>query len=119
MTKSKISNTEWGLVIAALFVIDGIQWLLIFFAIGFFLNEFIELFTAMSFTLYLWMRGEMDWQRMIAQIVAYLGGAATDGAAPLWGLDGIYQMLWSKGLEKAEEISPLAGKVVKTITKDK
>lgn len=101
--ESKITNVEWGLVIGALFTIDLIQivieWLMSWWGLGIILNWIIDLFVGMSLALYLQMRGQS-----MANPKRLLGLTATFVAElipvidelPLWGLDGIFNMVISK-----------------------
>lgn len=97
--KSKISNTEWILVIALLFTIDliqiGLEWILI----GVFVNWIIDLFVGMSFGLYLQLRGESmaNPKRLGGFALTFLLELIPGiDELPLWGLDGIFNMFLSK-----------------------
>jgi hypothetical protein len=95
--KPEIMNVEWALVIAALFAMDAIQWgLILLFGIGLILDPFIDIFVGLSFALYLWIRGQVTMHGIIALVVGFLGEEGSDGAIPLWGLEGLYQMFLSK-----------------------
>ncbi len=99
--KSKISNTEWWLVIGALATADLTMILLDFTGIGEFIDPFIDSFIAMAFPFYLHMRGQdMKNNKRIASIVAtWLIGLVSDGVFDFWFLDGLY----NKYLAKAED----------------
>jgi hypothetical protein len=96
--KSKISNIEWALVILALFMIDAIQFGLDWVGIGEAINWLVDIFVEMSFALYLYMRGERlgDWRRLADMAVTFFFEEITLSAIPLWGLEGIVNMLISK-----------------------
>ena len=97
--KSKISNTEWGLVIGALFTIDGVQIVLDLFVIGAVINRFIDIFVGLSFALYLQLRGQslVNPKRLLALLATFTGEMIpVVDALPLWGLDGIVNMSLSK-----------------------
>ena len=110
--KSKISNTEWGLLISALFVIDLIQIALdLLFQIGVVVNRFIDIFVGMALPFYLHIRGESmaDPKRLIGLLVTFVGEEIPDvDALPLWGLDGIYNFTLSKA---NKTIAKVVGKV--------
>ena len=101
--KSKISNVEWGLVIGALFAIDItqiiIEWLLGWIGIGIFINWIIDLMTGMSLALYLQLRGQsMVNPKRLAGIVGTFVAELIPivDQLPLWGMDGIFNMVISK-----------------------
>ncbi len=119
--ESKISNIEWGLVIGTLFTIDAIQivieWLLIWIAgASVIINICIDLAVGFGFGLYLQLRGES-----LANPKRLFGLLATFGfemiplvsELPLWGLDGIYNMMISKS-DKIIAVVPVAEKIVRT-----
>lgn len=105
-TESKISTIEWGLVIGALFMIDGVQivieWLMSWWGLGVFINWGIDLMVGMSLAFYLQWRGQS-----MANPKRLLGLLGTFGLEmiplidqlPLWGLDGIFNMVISKSDE--------------------
>lgn len=66
---SKISNTEWGLVIGFILTIEAVQALLDFFFIGPFVNPFITTFLLGAFPFYLKLRG-VKFDKEIAGIIA-------------------------------------------------
>lgn len=113
MQESKISNIEWGLLMGAGFVLDLGQWALILLGIGLLIDEFVDMFVAMSLALYLTIRGEMDMKRAGALILGWLGEAGSDGALPLWGLEIISLMLLSKRAKILGQIP--GGKVVESV----
>ena len=97
--ESKISNTEWGLLIGALLTVDLVQIGLDFLAIGLVLNRFIDIFVGMSLAFYLQIRGQSlaNPKRIIGIFVTFIGEQipAID-SLPFWCLDGIYNMTLSK-----------------------
>jgi hypothetical protein len=120
--KPKISNTEWGLVIGALFMVDMaqivIEWSFVWLAgASIFINFFIDLWVGMSLALYLHWRGQS-----VANPKRLFGILATFGfeiwpaidQLPLWTFDGIYNMLIYKS-ESLVKYVPLAQKVAKYI----
>ena len=117
MNESKISNTEWGLVIGALFMIDGVQVGLDLFVIGLIINRFVDIFVWLSFGLYLQLRGESlaNPKRLIGLVVTFLGEEipAAD-ALPFWGLDGLYNMFLSKSDKILSQVP--GGKAVASAT---
>jgi hypothetical protein len=122
--KSKISNTEWWLVIGALFTIDaiqiGIEWLLIWFAgTSVVVNFCIDLFVGMSFGFYLHWRGEnLANPKRLFGLLGTMGLEMIPGVdeLPLWGLDGIYNMIISKS-ERVIKNTPIVNNVVKFVPK--
>lgn len=95
---SKISNTEWGLLIGALMWIDLIQFFLDAFAIGALINRFIDIVVGMSLGFYFWLRGvKMDTKKVMSLIASFaLEEVPAIDALPLWSADGIATMLWDK-----------------------
>jgi len=87
---SKISNTEWGLVIGALLVIDGVQLLLDFLLIGPFFNGYIDLAVGMTFPIYMRLRGvTLDSKKVGGMVGTFLFEIIPGfDALPLWCLDG-------------------------------
>jgi len=98
----KMSTTEWGLFIGALAVIDLLQILLDLIAIGFILNEFIDIFIGMAMPFYLHLRGQdmTKPQRWGGMVVGLLLEMIFDGTFPFWCLDGIYFFLLARREEK-------------------
>jgi hypothetical protein len=103
----EISNTEWFLVISALFCIDISQIVLEWLAIGLFINWIIDLCVGMGFALYLQLRGQS-----LSNPKRAFGLAGTFlfeffpgiDELPLWGFDGIFNMVISKkAIKKAKE----------------
>jgi len=97
--ESKISNTEWGLVIGALLMIDLIQMVLEWLIIGLFINWIIDMFVGMSFALYLQLRGQSlaNPKRLFGLIGTFFAELIpVVDELPLWCLDGIFNMVISK-----------------------
>lgn len=117
--KSKISNTEWGLFIAALFCIDLIQifidiFFIWFMGINVYINFMIDMVVGMSIPLYLQLRGEsMKNPKRIFSLLATFGLEMIPLVSdlPLWGLDGIFLMTVSKS-DKMVKNAPMISKVV-------
>lgn len=103
--ESKISNVEWGLVISALFMMDLLQWGLILLLVGLAINEFIDMFVAMSLGLYLFLRGETDIKQVAVLVTGWFGEAASDGGLPLWGLVGLSILALSKSEKVLGQVS--------------
>lgn len=95
---SRISNTEWWLVVGAVGCIDLIQFILDFFAIGILVNRFIDIIVGMSLGLYFWMRGvKMDSKKVLTLIGAFVAEEVPVlDAAPLWTGDVLLTMTWDK-----------------------
>ena len=109
-TKKHLSNTEWGLVVGALLTVDLTMIVLDFFAIGFFIDPFIDSFIAMAFPFYMHMRGQdmTNSKRVVAAIITWLTAILSDGVLDFWWADGLYYMY----LDKAEaEMEKLEAKV--------
>jgi hypothetical protein len=119
--KTKISNIEWGLVIGALFAIDIMQviieWLLGWIVIGVFINWIIDLMTGMGLALYLQLRGQsITNPKRLAGIVGTFVAELIPvvDELPLWGMDGIFNMVISKSDEIVSKI-PGGSTVTSTI----
>lgn len=95
---SRISNTEWGLVIGAAAIIDFIQFILDFFAVGIVVNRLIDIGVGMSLAFYFWMRGvSMDSKKTLTLLGSFVGEEIPGlDAAPLWTGDVVATMLWDK-----------------------
>ncbi len=91
--KPKISRGQWWLIISVLLVIDLVQILLDFMAIGLVANSFIDIIVGMGFGLYLQMNGQSLAQPK--RLFALLGTLGLEfiplvNGLPLWVLDGLY-----------------------------
>lgn len=97
--KSKISNTEWFLVISFLFILDLLQVALDWMLIGFVLNPFLDGLIGMSFAFYLQMRGESlaNGKRAFGIIATFIIEMVPGlDELPLWGLDGLFNFFLSR-----------------------
>ncbi len=116
ITKSKISNTEWGLVLGAFLIIDLVQFLLdLFFESGVIINRFIDIGVEISYSFYLWIRGEVGsgsddmTMKVLGMVATFLGEEIPDlDALPFWSLDHCYNW-WlavqnNKKWEKQNEV---------------
>lgn len=103
--RSRISNTEWGLVIGGLLLVDIIQIVLdVAFQIGVIANRFIDVVVGGAFAFYLQVRGEKlsDPKRLIALIFTFLGEEVPEvDALPFWSLDGVYNFHLARQRNKA------------------
>lgn len=97
--RSKIGNLEWGLVIGALILVDIIQILLDFVAIGIAVNRGIDVIVGLALPFYLHIRGEkMGDPKRLFGFLATLGlefVPLVDGL-PLWSADGFYNLALAK-----------------------
>lgn len=102
--KSKISNTEWGLVFGAYLLLDLIQFLLdVFFQIGIVVNRFLDIIAGGALVFYLWIRGELKadpdnlTKKAIGLVATFLGEEIPDvDALPLWSADIAYNWFLAK-----------------------
>ncbi len=104
MGRSKISNTEWGMVIGALFIVDLIQvGLDLFFQVGVIANRFIDIVVGLAWPTYLYLRGvNMNVKRVGSIILSFAVEQVPDvDALPFWSADGVFIMLSVKITEKA------------------
>jgi hypothetical protein len=103
---SKISNTEWGLVIGAAVAIDIMQLILDIFAIGLIANRFIDIMIGISLPFYLKLRGvKTDWKKGGSMVVTFLLeflGLGID-ALPFWTGDVVLIMAFDRADKKKEE----------------
>ena len=99
---SRISNTEWGLVIGAVLVIDFLQVVLDLFVIGIFVNRFIDIVVGMALPFYFWCRGvKIDSKKVITWVSSFIGEEIPMlDAAPLWTGDVLATMAWDKAEKK-------------------
>ena len=73
---SKISNTEWGMAIAILLLIDLAQIGLDFVGIGIIANTFIDILVGMAWPTYLYLRGvNLKSVKMFGNIINFLYNA--------------------------------------------
>lgn len=102
---SKISNTEWGLVIGALLAIDVFQFILDMFVIGVVANRFIDMGVGMILPFYLKIRGvKLDKKKIGGMVGAFfLEMVPGLDALPLWSLDGVMNMVWDKADKKIHQ----------------
>lgn len=97
--RSRISNTEWGLVIGALLIIDIIQIVLTLLAIGLVVNRIIDVLVGMTFAFYLHIRGEklQDPKRLLGFLAAFVGEMIpVVDSFPLWSADGVYNFFLAR-----------------------
>src|SRR4051812_9051216 len=117
--ESKISNTEWGLVIGALAVIDLIQLLLdVAFGIGIIVNRFVDIAVGFFFGLYLQLRGQSlaNPKRFMGLLASFVGEEVpVVDALPLWTLDGFFNMSLAKAEEAISVVSPEAAEALKKV----
>lgn len=86
---SDISNTEWGLVIGLIAILDFVQFILDVLAIGLIANRLVDILIMLSLLFYFWMRGvEMD-LFVLGTLCAVMVGEEVPGldVAPFWTLD--------------------------------
>ena len=102
----KVSNAEWGLLIGAAFIIDMVELLLLFLAIGVVANEFIDVVVGMAFPLYFKLRGiKVTQKKALTWIGAYVAEALTDGILVIgWTIDIVLTMLMHKAEERLEKL---------------
>jgi hypothetical protein len=108
--KSNIITFEWGLLVGVLLLIDVIQIILNFLAVGVAVNRIINIIVALSLAFYLIIRGETKdpgtRNRIITIIIASFAAETVPilDSAPFWTIDGIYfWQLAKKRNKKAEE----------------
>lgn len=111
---SKISNTEWWLVIGALAVIDLVQIVLDIFVIGAVANRFIDFVVGISLPFYLKICGvKLDSKKIGGMVAAFfLEQIPGLDALPLWCLDGFTNMLWDKADKKKAELANKSREVI-------
>lgn len=111
---SKISNTEWGMAIGVLLLIDLVEaGLDLLFGIGAFTNPFIDLAVNLLWPTYLYLRGvNLKSVRMFGTLI--IGGALQEipGFDGFWTIEGVIIMLIVKAEEKIKEETGVdAGKI--------
>jgi hypothetical protein len=121
--KKHLSNTEWGLIVGFLAMIDLTMFLLDFTGIGEFVDPFADTFIAMAFPFYMHMRGQdmTNNKRVAGAIITWLTALFSDGFLDFWFVDALYY--WSldraaEELEKLENKVP-GGKMVGKIAENK
>lgn len=102
---SKISNTEWGMAIFALLLIDlseiGLDAL---FGIGAFTNPFIDLLVNMAWPTYLYLRGvNLKSAKNLATLLIGGGLQLIPGFDGFWAIEGTVIMFITKAEEKIKE----------------
>lgn len=101
--KSRISATEWGLVIGLMVCIDLMQIILDLFVVGVGVNRAIDIAVGMAFPFYLQIRGEKmgDPRRLLALLATFLGEMVPIvDAFPLWTADAVYNMFLARWRNK-------------------
>ena len=103
---SKISNTEWGLVIGALVIVDIAQFVLDMFVVGLIANRLIDFGVGMTLPFYLKIRGvKLDSKKIGGMIGSFLLEQIPGlDALPLWSLDGIMNMILDKADKKLPKL---------------
>ena len=102
--KPIVSSVEWWLVIAALALIDAIQILLDFLAIGLVFNRFLDLFVGPAFGLYLVLRNQIDGKMFFGLVVTFIGEEIPGlDVLPFWCLDGYYSMKRARAREQLQK----------------
>src|SRR3989304_866772 len=104
MNRSRISNTEWGILMGVMILIDITQVILDIFLIGLILNRFIDIIVGMALPFYLYMRGVKMTAKKIWSMVGSFGleFSGIGDVLPLWTLDVALIMTWEKAEEKVE-----------------
>lgn len=118
-SKSKISNTEWGIAIGVLLLIDIIEiGIDLLFGIGVFTNPFIDFFVNMTWVTYLYLRGvNLKSTKMVGTLV--LGGSfqLIPGFDAFWAIEGLIVMLITKAEKKIKEETGVDVERITTATK--
>jgi hypothetical protein len=122
-TKKHLSNTEWGLVVAALATADLTMLLLDFTGVGEFVDPFIDTFIAMAFPFYMHMRGQdmTNGKRLAGAIITWLTGLLSDGFLDFWWADAMYYWSLDRADEKLEKLEAKVpgGKMIGKIGENK
>src|SRR3989338_5700280 len=102
---SKISNTEWGIVIGALFLIDAVEIGIDFlFGIGLFTNPFIDILVCMAWPTYLHLRGvNVKSAKMVGSFILSFIFQVVPAIDGIWGLEGLYVFFVVKAEEKIKK----------------
>ncbi|MEK7574806.1 MAG: hypothetical protein AAB511_01085 [Patescibacteria group bacterium] len=106
-----ISNTEWGMVIFVLLIIDGIQIGLNFaFLSGVIINRFLDMGIGLAWSTYLKLRGVKLDAKKIVSIGATFGLEMLPGIdmLPLWTLDGILIFALVKAEKELKKVAKVA-----------
>ena len=95
---SKISNTEWGMAIGALLLIDAVEiGLDLLFDIGLFVNPFIDLLVNMAWPTYLYLRGvNLKSAKMLFTLILGAVFQEIPDIDGLWAIEGIIVMSITK-----------------------
>ena len=102
---SRISNTEWGLVIGAAVMLDIGEWILDILFLGLVLNPFIDIFVGMALPLYFHLRGvKMNSKKVLTWISSGVLETFLAGAIPLWTFDVVMTMVWDKADKKLTKL---------------
>lgn len=113
---SKISNTEWGIVIGALFLIDAVEIGIDFlFGIGLFTNPFIDILVGMAWPTYLHLRGvNIKSAKMAASFILSFIFQVVPAIDGIWGIEGLYVFFAVKAerlVKRAAEVAAAAAAV--------
>lgn len=103
---SKISKTEWGLVIGAALMVDILQILLNLTLIGPFVNGSIDVGMGATLAFYFRLRGvKLDSQKVWGMVGTFLlEFIPIIDSLPLWSLDVFMTMVWdNRDKKKARE----------------
>lgn len=90
---SKIGKTEWKAAFGLAGLIDVLQWVLDFFAVGLVINEVLDPIVGVLMLIYFQLRGASILskpKRFLSLVGAYAGEAVTDSIAPAWIIDVWY-----------------------------
>lgn len=112
---SRVSNTEWGLLIGAAGMVDLFQLVLdVLGQIGVLANRFIDIAMGMALPFYLHMRGvKLDSKKVASMAVSFLLEEVPEvDALPLWCADVIAIMFWDKADQALEKVTQPPGEVV-------
>ena len=108
---SDISNTEWGMVISLLGIVDLIQIILnLALQIGVIVNRFIDIAVGLAWLTYLYLRGvNLKSVKTVGSIILtfFLEEIPDVDALPLWVADGVFVFSVTKAekeLEKAAAV---------------
>ncbi len=100
---SRISKTEWKILVGLAVIVDGIQIILDFFGIGIIVNRFIDVAVGIALPLYLQTQGVSmaNPKRLLGMLGAFVGEMIpVVDSLPLWTADVLFT--WST--VKAEEL---------------